>query len=618
MKSCSGHPAGVDLTLNRQVALARRIVSAQPATYNLIVIWLACLCIMPGCSAVRTRWPLPVVSEPVFVDTIDPQSALAEAESLYSTAQEHEHYGWTSCVDLYFEVAILTLGAGIQTTERSRELHRSCLQKIVLTGQRFKRLLPQSGLQIERDGEDTTIPVSHHGFVWEPSDFDTLELVGDYGSSGLRQFHRCSGAGIPLVVEGDSSGGRPFGVDRPVFAATLVLQPRSFLDSSALTDGSLPGDGQGAGQACAAGWELAFYDPLRVHCVERLGENIPLARDTSAPLIYRLDDTPQDYLANFISIGTRTGNGRLITLEPYQPGKIPVVFIHGLLSDPFTWAEMTNELQASPDFVDRYQIWYYEYPTGESFFFTAAQLREQLRAAREVFDPSCSDPQLSNIMLVGHSMGGLIAKLQVTSSEDLIWDAVANCPLEQVVSPPDTRDKLRNSFYFEPNPAVTRVVFIGTPHRGSVYARRLVGKIGSALVEESADRKQAYQQLLACNPGVFSREVQRRVPTSIDLLNPQSPLLKATDWLPIKDSVVLHSIVGTGRWTLGYGASDGVVPVDSAFEFRARSERCVVEEHSKLNQHPDTVDEVRCLLERHWANSQPSLLSYSQMSHRQN
>ncbi len=294
---------------------------------------------------------------------------------------------------------------------------------------------------------------------------------------------------------------------------------------------------------------------------------------------------------------------RLYTMEPYQANQIPILFVHGLLSDPFTWADMVNELKAHPGLVEHFQIWVYEYPTGESFFKSAAELRQQLAMAQRQFDPHGRDAQLSDMVVVGHSMGGLISKLQVTSSGDRLWQSVANRPLDQIHMDENLRRDISAAFYFRPSPLVSRVVFIGTPHRGAAAATRLIGRISSSLVNEPPDEQQRYDRLIQSNPGVFSDEVSRGIPTSIDLLEPESKLLQTIEKLPVNKRVRFHSIIGDCCWTLCNGKSDGVVPVTSAREPRAISERIVKARHTGLNSNPDSIEEILLILEEHLRQS---------------
>ncbi|MEM1069038.1 MAG: hypothetical protein AAGI63_09095, partial [Planctomycetota bacterium] len=116
----------------------------------------------------------------------------------------------------------------------------------------------------------------------------------------------------------------------------------------------------------------------------------------------------------------------------------------------------------------------------------------------------------------------------------------------------------------------------------------------------------AYQQLIRLNPGVFTEEVQERIPTSIDLLDPDSRLLQTIAKLPIEPCVQMHSVIGTKCCTLLNGKSDGVVPVKSAIEPRAISERRIKTTHGRLNDHPEAIEEVIAILNQHaWQSIEP-------------
>ena len=208
---------------------------------------------------------------------------------------------------------------------------------------------------------------------------------------------------------------------------------------------------------------LELLDSRRIRKIQIDGETRRLARELSAPLVYRLATTPRNYWQEFVRPDSGLSEGKLQMLEPYQQGKIPVVFIHGLLSDPYTWSQMVNELLARPDFVNRFQIWVCNYPTGRAFISSATKLRIDLIAIRQRLDPDRSDPALSEMVLVGHSLGGLLAKLQVTSGQNELWKSVANRPLDELNLPEQFRQELRQHFYFSPSPDVKHVVFMGHP-----------------------------------------------------------------------------------------------------------------------------------------------------------
>ena len=97
--------------------------------------------------------------------------------------------------------------------------------------------------------------------------------------------------------------------------------------------------------------------------------------------------------------------------RPYEPGKIPVIFVHGLVSSPRAWVQTINELENTPLIESRYQFWVFLYPTGLPIPSSARRLRESLLRVRNVIDPRTRDPALDRTVLVGHSMGGVLSKM---------------------------------------------------------------------------------------------------------------------------------------------------------------------------------------------------------------
>src|SRR5690606_2121011 len=110
--------------------------------------------------------------------------------------------------------------------------------------------------------------------------------------------------------------------------------------------------------------------------------------------------------------------------------------------------------------TDRYQFWAFRYSTGTQFFRSAALLRRQLAEVQQAYDPCHEDPAFSQMVIVGHSMGGLLAKLQITYSGDQLWYTLANRPPDMIVTTPDVRNRLVEQLYFDPNPNIARVVYI--------------------------------------------------------------------------------------------------------------------------------------------------------------
>lgn len=543
---------------------------------------LMLLCAGGCCFCSKVRWHEPAPVAPATTNTRFCPDRHTDVETLYAAALHRQQKCSASCVDLFFEVAVRTADHQICCHRNCRKfrLHRSALQQLIAAAQKYGRLDTRQGLTIYRAGIPHQIPVHLHGFVWKAHDFSRIIPVGDYQTKTMSKAHRRPGIGIPLVVQRHGRDGQGFLPQELHFAATLLLNVHR-----ADKNGDL-----------AVVSSLEFYDPLRLDHASIDNQDHALAKDLTAPLVYSVKDERSNYLDDFINSGQAGREGRLHMVEPFQTEKIPVVLIHGLLSDPYTWIEMFNELRAVPGFVNDFQLWVYEYPTGQAFLSSAAQLRKQLEQIRCTFDPGNTNVHLSNSVLIGHSMGGLIAKLQVASSGNALWNSVSNRPFDQVLIDPQWRTELAKAFFFQPSKIVTRTIFIATPHRGSYFAKRCIGRVGAAFVQIPEEDQQRLKRLVADNPGVISDEVSRRIPTSIDLLNPDSELLRAIAALPIGQRVCLHSIIGDHCGTLCQGRTDGIVPVESAREPRAATELTVKARHSAVNEHPETIEEVLAIL----------------------
>jgi hypothetical protein len=309
---------------------------------------------------------------------------------------------------------------------------------------------------------------------------------------------------------------------------------------------------------------------------------------------------PQSGVEGFIQpFGQGAARPRLEILQPHEPGRIPVVFIHGLASDEGTWFDLVNELRAWPEFHRRFEPWVFHYPTGTAFMRSAARLRAELRRAVETLDPEGLDPALKNMVLVGHSMGGLHAKLQVVASGNAIWESVACEPFDRLDLDPPVRKFVRETYFFEPLPFVNRVVCIATPHRGSILASLGVGRLASVSARPSPQLKALHEEVIRRNPGAFRPDFERRVPSTVDILEPDSLTLQALELLRPPCWVTVHSIVGNGHVSLTGGRDDCVVSTQSAHTVGAVSEIMVPATHTKVHHHPLTVAEVQRILVQH-------------------
>src|SRR5262252_6810663 len=140
---------------------------------------------------------------------------------------------------------------------------------------------------------------------------------------------------------------------------------------------------------------------------------------------------------------------------------------------------MYNRLAADRRLRDRYEFWFFSYNSGAAVSWSSMLLRDALGLAVTLLDPSGTDPGIQNMVVIGHSQGGLLTKMTVIDSGSRFWDLTFKKSPEQLDVSPETRDLLRRWAFVTPLPFVTRVIFIATPHRGSqLTVGRLAGWVG--------------------------------------------------------------------------------------------------------------------------------------------
>jgi hypothetical protein len=204
-----------------------------------------------------------------------------------------------------------------------------------------------------------------------------------------------------------------------------------------------------------------LYDDTEVSSIRIGPYHVPLESDPSVALAYRLEGSPlwdfeiagfQRGDFSFLGVGPDRNTGGLYMLHPYLPGLIPVVFVHGTLSSPARWAQMVNELLSDRRLASTYQFWFFIYNSGNPIALSAMRLREALQSARKGVDPDGRDPALDQMVVIGHSQGGLLAKMTVVNSGTKFWDKLAKVPFDQAKLDPDTRDLLARALFVKPLP----------------------------------------------------------------------------------------------------------------------------------------------------------------------
>lgn len=554
--------------------------------------------------------------------TKDPQPdllfALAEISFLMGREAEKSD-GNEACCDYYFcaGYAYHYLFSEFRTSSSSPGEHWNCfdprfrvacdlynnsLAKCIRAAQRVGRLDPRQQLRLPTaDEHGFTLSVVHHGFAWRPEEFGSFQFCSDYQVVGLDNHYRGYGLGVPLIGIRDpaapASRGQIFYPDEVSFPVTAFFR----------FEGSVADLGT---QRCG---QLELYNPLTIQSVSIEKHAIPLETDLTTPLAYFLSRTDLNGIqyTGFLSVDRAQSRSGIYMFEPYQPGKIPVLMVHGLLSSPLTWTTMFNDLRADPFLREHFQFWFYLYPTGNTYLTTAADLRQTLARLRDELDPQRQDPVLDQMVFVTHSMGGLVSQLLTCDSGDNFWHLISQQSFDSIQVRPESRAELQRTFFFDRQPYVQRVVFIATPHHGSKLSPSLPGRLAVKFVHLPNRLMTVAHDLAQENPQSWQWLSEAKLPTSVDLLAPGAPALELLASRPKLEGVHFHSIIGD-IYNKGEDGSDGVVTVRSAQLPGVDSEIVVAADHEHVHHHPRAVQEVRRILREHYqaaTEAQPSAQS---------
>jgi pimeloyl-ACP methyl ester carboxylesterase len=291
----------------------------------------------------------------------------------------------------------------------------------------------------------------------------------------------------------------------------------------------------------------------------------------------------------------------LSLVSPYSRGKIPVLFIHGLWATPGSWHRMISELEEDSAIRQRYQFWTFGYSTGDPIPYSAHLLRGNLGDVRQQIDPDKADASLDRMVIVGHSMGGLLSKMIATDAGDRLWRVISDRPFGELLGEKPDLELFRSGLFFAPRPEVRRLIYIATPHLGSRVDRGPIERIGTRLVRVPDPLHAAHHRLVTRNDPTFFREHFRKaIPTSIDELEWGSPMLTGLSELTPAPAVKVHSIIAVRPATRASGRSDGLVRYESAHVAGVVSEKIVLTGHL-CQEHPDVIGEVRRILLEHTA-----------------
>jgi len=348
---------------------------------------------------------------------------------------------------------------------------------------------------------------------------------------------------------------------------------------------------------------IVGYDPFRQNSISLAGREIPLAGSFTSG--YGLWLARSGFATQ--SLLTLVGRGEVLEkphvylMQPYDPNRRIIVMLHGLASSPEAWINVANEVLGDETLRQHYQIWQVYYPTSAPLAFNNKAIRTAIEQTLEHFDPSGTAQASRDMVVIGHSMGGVLSRLMLSSSGDRLWDAL----LERYPLHGRRLERVQKEVgpyvRFEPLPDVSRAIFVAAPHRGTPFAENRISRWAAGLVKLPVSvlgRITDVAQLLVV-PDSADAEVLTRPVNSIDNLSSNDPFVRLSAELPISPVVRYHSIIGNYTPALSLlDSSDGVVPYSSSHLAGAESEIVIPFGHS-VQETPEAIMEIRRILHVH-------------------
>ena len=524
----------------------------------------------------------------------EPDGALALAELSYHVGVACQTRSPASALGWYRDAATLAAIALAEPAcshgELAIAIHNRAVARLIRLAQRrhthdgenrnWQQILEANGLLIAGSSQ-----------YLAPDRIGDLQVSDDFRVEGMDHIYVSSGLGVPLIAHrfgGKDVGRRP----GPVLPTRDAHRGHGRRDAGRRAQ-------RGAWRDTPA--NIKLLDPFQQRSVAIGGRSVVLASDRTTPLAMQV---ARGHLAalewaglfdsSFEQPGTEAG---LYMLRPYEPRKIPVVFVHGLFSSPRAWIQTINELQNNPSIAARYQFWMFIYPTGQPIPGSAAVTpgpRRGARHARPGLRRHCIRPdgpggtQHGRPSLKDDGPGFGIHPLGrnhqrfARQVQGIAWDTRVSRQGSHV--PPRA---LRESGHLHRNPSSRQ------PDRRQPVRPGDRRPGTPARPHGRSHRRYRGPQWARCD----LTRIRGRTVNAITNLRTDSEILAALDRIPIRPAVRYHSIIPLIG---GTADTDGVVEYRSSHLEGAESERVVAGTHVS-QQEPAVTRELDRILREHLA-----------------
>ena len=345
---------------------------------------------------------------------------------------------------------------------------------------------------------------------------------------------------------------------------------------------------------------LKLHDPYKHEKIKVASKEYALAANFSAPYGLWLAENNLGRLAYLTLINREDSLSmpHLYMLEPYNPNKKVLVLIHGLASSPEAWIRLTNDIMGDPVLRENFQVWQVFYSTNMPILESRFQINALVQQGFAQI--ANNTPAKKDAVLVGHSMGGVIARLMV-SQADITQDAfklVQNTRIAQFKDNPLFKARLQ----MQPIPNFNRAIFLATPHRGTEYADRWHTKLARKIIRIPGAFLGAFADTLQGEIGLneFVKELGHDlIQNGPSDLSENSKFTALTEDIQPSKNIKFHSIIGNTVDTQDTKLmSDDIVSYESAYLNGAVSNKVIKGGHS-IQETPEAVLELRRILRLH-------------------